>query len=96
VTGASAVWTNKLAVDGTIQVVTPIATTPTNITSVVSGSTLTLSWPLSHLTWTLQSNIVSVASSSSWFSVPNSGANNQFVITINPARSNVFYRLVAP
>jgi autotransporter-associated beta strand protein len=96
VTGSSAVWTNKLAVNGTISVVTPISTTPTNISYAVSGNSLTLSWPLSHLTWSLQSNIVGVASSANWFTVPGSANNNQIVITVNPARSNVFYRMIAP
>ena len=95
ISGASAVWTNKLALNGTISVVTPISTTPTNISYTVSGSTLTLSWPLDHLTWTLQSNIVSVVSTN-WFAVPGSANNNQHVITVNPARSNVFYRMVYP
>ena len=57
---------------------------------------LTLSWPPNYLTWTLQSNIVSVVSNTNWFTVPNSASSTQFVITINPARSNVFYRLIAP
>lgn len=96
INGGGVVWTNKLAVDGTIAVVTPIATTPGPISYASSGNTLTLSWPQNYLTWTLQSNIVSVASSTSWFPVPNSASSTQFVVTINPARSNVFYRLVAP
>jgi fibronectin-binding autotransporter adhesin len=96
VTGGGVIWTNKLAVDGTIAVVTPIATTPGPISYSSSGNTLTLSWPQNYLSWTLQSNIVGVASSASWFPVPNSGSATQFVVTINPARSNVFYRLIAP
>jgi autotransporter-associated beta strand protein len=96
VTGGGAVWTNNLAVDGTIAVVTPISSTPTNLSYSVTGNSLTLSWPLSHLTWTLQSNSVSVASSSSWFAVPNTANATQFVITVDPTKSNVFYRLVAP
>jgi len=96
ITGGQVVWNNNLAADGTISVASTIATTPTNITYSVSGNSLTLSWPANYLTWTLQSNIVGVASSSSWFPVPNSGNVTQFVITVDPARSNVFYRLVAP
>ena len=95
VTGGQVIWTNKLAVDGTISVVTPIATTPTNISYSLSGNSLTLSWPAAYLTWSLQSNSVSLLSTN-WFIVPNSSAATQFVITINPARTNVFYRLVAP
>jgi autotransporter-associated beta strand protein len=95
VTGGNMIWTNKLAVDGSIAVLYPVATTPTNINFALSGNTLTLSWPPNHLTWSLQSNIVSVVSTN-WFPVPNSATNTQYLVTINPARSNVFYRLVAP
>lgn len=94
--GASVTWTNKLAVNGTISVLAVTSTTPTNITSSVSGNNLTLSWPSSHLTWTLQSNSVSVTSSGSWFPVAGSTATNSMTFTINPAASNVFYRMVYP
>jgi hypothetical protein len=96
VIGGQVVWTNKLAINGTISVAAPVATTPTNISYSLSGNSLTLSWPGNYIGWSLQSNIVGVASSTNWFTVPNSSTATQFVITINPARRNVFYRLVAP
>lgn len=94
--GSTVTWTNKLAVDGTIAVLSVTSTTPTNITSSVSGSNLTLSWPSSHTGWTLQSNVVSVTSSSNWFPVSGSSSSNSVTFTINPAKSNVFYRLTYP
>lgn len=96
ITGGNVIWNNNLAVNGTISVQTPIATTSGPLNHSVAGNALTLSWPPNYLTWTLQSNIVGVASSANWFAVPNSGSSTQIVITVNPARSNVFYRLVAP
>lgn len=96
VSGASAVWTNKLAVDGTIAVVTPIATTATNITASLSGNSLTLSWPLDHLTWILQSNSVSLSATTNWYPITGSANVTQQVITVDPAKANVFYRLIAP
>lgn len=96
ITGGGAIWTNKLATDGTIAVVAPIATTPTNISYALSGNSLTLSWPFNYITWTLQSNSVSVVSSSNWFAVPNSASATQITVTVDPAKSGVFYRLVAP
>jgi autotransporter-associated beta strand protein len=86
--GGQVVWTNKLAINGTISVAAPVATTPTNISYSLSGNSLTLSWPANYLTWSLQSNSVSLVSTN-WFIVPNSSAATQFVITINPARTNV-------
>ena len=94
--GASATWTNKLAVDGSIEVAPVTPTTPTNLNFALSGNNLTLSWPPSYLGWSLQSNIVSVVSAGSWFAVPNSSTTTQMVITVNPARSNVFYRMTLP
>jgi len=94
VTGGSAIWTNKLAVDGTIAVLSVIPTTPTNMSFTLSGNTLTLGWPPNYLGWAVQSNINSVVSTTNWFPVPNSGSSTQLVITVNPARSNVFYRMI--
>jgi hypothetical protein len=95
VTGANVTWTNKLAIDGTIQVQLIIGTTPTNIITSLSGTNLTLSWPANYLTWILQSNSVSLTSTN-WFAVPNSQTSTQFVIPISPTKTNVFYRLLGP
>jgi autotransporter-associated beta strand protein len=94
--GSSVTWTNKLAIDGTIQVVSVLPTTPTNMTYSVSGNILTLSWPASYTGYLLQSNAVGVSASSSWYDVPGSGANNSYPVTIDPAKGNVFYRLLKP
>ena len=95
VTGAGVNWTNKLAIDGTIAVLSSIPTTPTNMTASVSGSVLTLGWPSSYIGWSVQSNSISLTSTN-WVKVPNSETNNQLVITVNPTKTNVFYRLVYP
>ncbi len=96
VTGAGANWTNKLAFNGTIAVLTSVPTTPTNLTFVVAGSTLTVSWPASYLGWSLQSNAVSLSSTSSWFVVPGSAATTSMNFTASAAKTNVFYRMVYP
>ena len=70
VTGAGAIWNNKLAIDGTIEVQSVIATTPTNISYSLSGTNLTLSWPPNYLTWILQSNAVGVAARHQWLPCP--------------------------
>jgi len=96
VTGGQVIWTNQLAVDGTIAVLALLPVTPTNISFSLSGTNLTLSWPGNYLGWLLQSNIVGVAASTNWFAVPNSALSTQQVITVNRARSNVFYRMAYP
>lgn len=94
------VWTNLLSVDGTIRLLAGAAptvnTTPTNLTAVVSGGRLELSWPADRIGWRLLSNAVSVVASDQWYPVPGSETTNRVVITPNPARTNVFYRLVYP
>jgi autotransporter-associated beta strand protein len=98
VTGANVIWTNKLAVDGTIAVASVIATNPTNITFTISGNTLTLSWPADHLGWILQAqtNTLAVGIRTNWSAVPGSASANQYVTPINPANGSVFYRLISP
>lgn len=98
VTGANVIWTNKLAVDGTIAVASVVSTTPTNITFTVSGNNLTLSWPVDHTGWFLQAqtNAPGIGIRTNWAIVPGSSSVNQVVTPINPANGSVFYRLVAP
>jgi autotransporter-associated beta strand protein len=92
-------WNNKLAVDGTIVVLTAtptVNTTPTNITFTATGNTLDLQWPADHKGWTLQTNSAGVAVANAWFAYPGSAETNRVIITIDPTKANVFYRLVYP
>jgi autotransporter-associated beta strand protein len=86
-------WTNKLAIDGTIAVLSLVPATPTNISCTLSGSSLTLSWPAAYKGWKLQTNAVDVANTNFWFDVPGSDGFTSTVITVNPTRTNVFYRM---
>ncbi|MEJ5237328.1 MAG: autotransporter-associated beta strand repeat-containing protein [Limisphaera sp.] len=94
------VWTNMLAVDGTIRLLSGAApsvnTTPTNITAVLSAGQLELSWPADRTGWTLQSNAVSITASDQWYPVPGSQNTNRVLIVPDASRTNVFYRLVYP
>ena len=84
---------------GFLSIVTStIATNPTNITFSVSGSTLTLSWPVDHLGWVLQSqtNSINTGLSVNWFDVAGSGSSTQAVVNINAANPTVFFRLRSP
>jgi hypothetical protein len=90
------VWTNKLAFDGSIQVLSgasPVDITPTNITAVYSGNTLQLTWPSGQTGWELQTNSVDVANTNFWFLYPGSTGTNEVIVTIDPAQPKVFYRM---
>jgi autotransporter-associated beta strand protein len=82
---------------GTLSVVSGgIASNPTNISYVVSGTNLTLTWPGSHLGWYAQSNSVSVADANHWFDIAGSEATTNLSLLIDPAMTSTFYRLRHP
>ena len=93
-------WTNNTAVDGSIQVLNVVSVNPnpTNITTSVSGNTLTLAWPADHTGWRLQSQTNSLNSGlgASWTDIPGTDASNTFNATIDPVNGTVFYRRVYP
>ncbi|HWF18019.1 MAG TPA: LamG-like jellyroll fold domain-containing protein [Verrucomicrobiae bacterium] len=66
---------------------------PTNIFASATGNQITLTWPMDHTGWQLQSNSVGLMATNAWFTVAGSTATNQMIITPNPAKTNVFYRL---
>jgi hypothetical protein len=71
-------------------------TTPTNIVSSVSGGNLTLTWPDSHIGWTLQAqtNSGSVGLSNNWTAYDYGYADtNEVVIPIDKTSPTVFFRL---
>jgi hypothetical protein len=75
--------------------------TPTNLTSNVSGGTLTLSWPADHLGWRLlvQTNHLAegiTTNTNDWTTVAGSSLTNQASILLNATTPTQFYRLVYP
>ncbi len=62
----------------------------------VSGSTLSLAWP-TNAGWILQSNSVGLTSAA-WFNYPANGAVDvtNVNITVDPAKTNVFFRMLKP
>jgi autotransporter-associated beta strand protein len=84
--------------NGTVSVVTGVAGYPTNITATVSGSSLNITWPGTHLGWILQSqtNSRSVGLNTNWFDVPGTASVTNFSATINPTNPTVFFRLRKP
>ena len=94
-------FTNTLEVDGSIQVLTATsaaASYPTNITTRVSGRTLTISWPATHLGWILQSqtNPLIVGLATNWVDIVGTTSVTSTNLTINPAMPTAFFRLRHP
>lgn len=93
-------WSDTIASNGRITVlsVAPLVNpNPTNIVVTRVANTLELSWPESHIGWTLQSNSVSITDPSQWFDCPpgtGSRDTNRAVISIDQTKTNVFFRLI--
>jgi autotransporter-associated beta strand protein len=83
---------------GTLSVVASVNTTPTNITSSVSGNVLTLSWPADHTGWRLQvqTNSLATGLNTNWSDVAGSTSVNSVNVTLDPVNGAVFYRMVYP
>jgi hypothetical protein len=91
--GAGLAWnTSTLATDGTLRVIATVNPNPTNLVYSISNGQITFSWPSDHTGWTLQSQTNGLLGT--WFDVPGSASANQIIIPIDPARTDVFYRLV--
>jgi hypothetical protein len=91
--------TSTLTTDGTLRISnvgSGPSTTPTNIVSTVSGGNLTLTWPDTHIGWTLQAqtNSRSVGLSSNWSAFDGGyTTTNEAVIPIDKTTPTVFFRL---
>jgi autotransporter-associated beta strand protein len=81
---------------GTLSVTSTIALNPTDVTANISAGTLELSWPSDHIGWRMETNAVNVADANSWFRLSGSVTTNQLFLPVDPASSNVFFRLVFP
>jgi autotransporter-associated beta strand protein len=95
------VWTNKLAIDGTIQLLSGATSSvnmnPPPISFAVSGSVLSLAWP-TNAGWILQeqTNNLTTGLGNNWVDVPGSENMTSTNITVDPHAPTVFYRLRLP
>ena len=89
------IWTNKLAVDGTIQVIVPVSTAPVSIAMQATNASLSLSWPSDHIGWRLQSQTNTVVGTN-WVDVSGANLTNQVQIPIDLLNTCVFFRLIYP
>lgn len=95
----AAFFTNALTAAQIAQlyaVVVPVNTSPTKIAVSLNGGMLTLSWPLDHTGWTLQSqtNSLSTGIGPNWVNVSGSTTTNQIIVPINLTNGSVFYQLI--
>ena len=100
VTGNGASGTVSLQINGAggldLVVSSTVSSSPTSLNFSFGSGTLTLTWPGDHLGWIAQSNAVNLAISNYWFDIAGSQSATNLVIPINPAASNIFYRLRYP
>ena len=84
--------------NGVLSVVTGIAGYPTNITATVSGGSLEITWPSTHLGWMIeaQTNALSVGLSNNWVTISNTATQLGYTNTIDLSKGAVFYRLRKP
>ncbi len=90
--------TSKLAVDGTVKVLSLVSSTPISIQASNSSGGLTLSWPADHIGWELQAqtNPITMGLSTNWVVIPGSTTTNQVTLPIDKANGTVFLRLLLP
>lgn len=98
VSGGGVTWSNNLANDGSIIVLSAVASYSPNISYSVSGGTLTITWPATHLGWILQDQTNSLSSglSTNWVDVPGSASVTSMNLSISATVPAAFYRLRHP
>ena len=94
-------WNTGSSVQLAVTAVWSVNTNAANITAVVSGANLNLSWPSDHIGWRLlaQTNHLASGLSSNtndWGTVAGSAGTNQVSIPLPAATSTEYYRLVYP
>lgn len=89
-------WTNRLAKDGSLAVISAANPTPVPLEAQVTQGQLILSWPADHIGWRLeaQTNGVEVGLWTNWFTWPGSASTNTITLPVNSGCS--FFRLVYP
>jgi hypothetical protein len=89
---------STLTSDGTLRILQTVSLTPANIGTFVNNGTLTLSWPVDHLGWRLQTqtNDFLTGLGTNWLDVPGSTLTNQMDFLMDATLGNVFYRMIFP
>ncbi|MGD1085478.1 MAG: autotransporter-associated beta strand repeat-containing protein, partial [Verrucomicrobiota bacterium] len=74
----------------------PVAPPDMTFSYSISGGNLTLGWPGGYLGWRLESNAVDVSNTNYWIPYDGSQSNTSENILLDPAQTNVFFRLIYP
>jgi hypothetical protein len=95
--GPGLAWANHIFVDGSIEIVDCGCGEPTTPPTLVIGSSpanITVSWPLSYVSFALrgQTNPLTVGLSTNWGLVPGV-VGNQVTISRTPASGGMFFQL---
>jgi hypothetical protein len=67
-----------------------------NFQAAVSGQTLNFTWAADHKGWQLYTNAVGLSATGSWYPVPGSANGTSQSISVDPAKTNVFFQLRYP
>lgn len=92
------IWTNRLAVDGTLAVVSPVNPAPTNLWFSAVDGQIQFSWPDDHTGWRLemQTNSANTGLGTNWVNVAGSDQTNQVSLPVYAGPGVIFYRMAYP
>jgi hypothetical protein len=91
-------WSNRLAVDGSMEVRGVVNPTPPTVTTSLTGQSLVVSWPADRLGWVLETrtNHLTIGLNTNWIPWRGSHTNTSVAIPVSPGNPAVFMRLVLP
>jgi hypothetical protein len=87
--------TTQLNTAGILAVSGGVNTNAPKVQVSVSANTLHIAWP-TNAGWTLLTNSVGLTAANQWFPYPNSANLTNVNITMDPTKTNVFFRMVYP
>jgi hypothetical protein len=92
--GAGLAFTNKLATDGTIEVISSgEPTDPPHLAINKSGASVTISWPIGYTTFTLRGQTNATGIANNWGPVQGV-TGNQVTLQIDPANKFSAFELI--
>jgi autotransporter-associated beta strand protein len=87
--------TTQLNTAGILAVSGGVNTNAPQIQVSITGNVLSLAWP-TNKGWTLLTNSVGLTATSQWFPYPNSANLTNVNVTMDPSKTNVFFKMQYP